>query len=55
VGGLVVVMTAALAVLGFPHLQHTEALPLSQLLDVLKRLAEVADDRDQALWNSGAS
>ncbi|MFI6752367.1 pentapeptide repeat-containing protein [Actinomadura luteofluorescens] len=25
-----------LAVLGFPHLQHTKALPLSQLLDVLK-------------------
>ncbi|MEV0663868.1 hypothetical protein ACIBI3_21860 [Actinomadura luteofluorescens] len=36
VGGLVVVMTAVLAVLGFPHLEHTKALPLSQLLDVLK-------------------
>ncbi|WP_200842484.1 pentapeptide repeat-containing protein [Actinomadura sp. K4S16] len=35
-GGLVVVMTAVLAVLGFPHLEHTKALPLSQLLDVLK-------------------
>lgn len=36
VAGLVVVMTSVLAVLGFPHLQHTRALPLSQLLDVLK-------------------
>ncbi|MGI5330937.1 pentapeptide repeat-containing protein [Actinomadura nitritigenes] len=36
VAGLVVVMTAVLAVLGFPHLQHTKALPLSQMLDVLK-------------------
>ncbi|WP_344282920.1 pentapeptide repeat-containing protein [Actinomadura napierensis] len=36
VAGLVVVMAAVLAVLGFPHLQHTKALPLSQLLDVLK-------------------
>lgn len=34
--GLVVVMTSVLAVLGFPHLQHAKALPLSQLLDVLK-------------------
>ncbi|WP_433136418.1 pentapeptide repeat-containing protein [Actinomadura nitritigenes] len=34
--GLVVVMTSVLAILGFPHLQHTKALPLSQLLDVLK-------------------
>ncbi|MBD2897862.1 hypothetical protein amrb99_68290 [Actinomadura sp. RB99] len=30
------VMTVVLAVLGFPHLQHTKALPLSQMLDVLK-------------------
>lgn len=36
VAGLVVVMTSVLAVLGFPHLQHAKALPLSQLLDVLK-------------------
>ncbi|GAA2167994.1 pentapeptide repeat-containing protein [Actinomadura napierensis] len=36
VAGLVVLMTVALAVLGFPHLKHTSTLPLTQLLDVLK-------------------
>ncbi|MDL4813130.1 pentapeptide repeat-containing protein [Actinomadura opuntiae] len=34
--GLVVALTAVLAVLGFPHLQQVRALPLAQLLDVLK-------------------
>ncbi|MER6816329.1 pentapeptide repeat-containing protein [Spirillospora sp. NPDC000708] len=36
VAGLVVAMTTVLAVLDFPHLQHNTALPLSQLLDILK-------------------
>ncbi|MFC4910204.1 pentapeptide repeat-containing protein [Actinomadura gamaensis] len=34
--GLATLITAALAALGFPQVQHADSLPLAQLLDVLK-------------------
>ncbi len=36
VAGLVAVIAAMLAVLGFPWLEHTDPLPVAQLLNVLK-------------------
>lgn len=36
VASLIVLMTITLAVLGFPHIQHSKDLPFNQLLDVLK-------------------